>query len=384
VVFSGFTSMAFWLVIGGMVLGVAVVETRLSERIGAWIAPGIRGSYLWVLSLCAIAAVIFSFFMPSSLGRLVVMIPIVHALSESVGFHVGSSGHTGMMLVLSTVSTLTGFTILPANVPNLILSGASESLYGVGINYGAYLAYHFPVLGIIKAAVIVLLTYLMFPATPGSDIISAPTGRMTHRQRMLIAILLGALALWLTDVIHHISPAWVAMGAAVICLLPRWGVVSSDAFNSKVKVEPLLFVAGVLAVGAIVADSGLGLWLGKLVISHFPFTHGASFGNYLLFVLLSAGIGLITTVPGVPAVMTPLVPPVAEATGLPLASIIHMEVAGFSTPLFPYQVPSILIGAVLAGVSVRDAGKLLAATALVTLVVIIPLNWFWLRLVGLI
>jgi hypothetical protein len=255
-------------------------------------------------------------------------------------------------------------------------------LFGVTITYGAYLAYHFPVLGALKAAVIVILTAVLFPARPKRGGRNGVADPMTRQQALLIVILVVALAFWVTDVFHHISPAWVALGAAMLCLVPRWGIVSPAAFNAKLQVGPLLFIAGILAIGAIVADTGLGAWLGRELIVHLPFSLGAPFGNYLLIVLLSATIALVTTVPGVPAVMTPLAPAIAEATGLPLSSVLHLEVVGFSTPLLPYQVPAILLGAIIADVPTKDVGKLLAATAAVTIVVLIPLNWLWLRLVG--
>ncbi len=38
--------------------------------------------------------------------------------------------------------------------------------------------------------------------------------------KRLLVILGFALLLWVTDNVHGISPAWVALGAAIVCLLP--------------------------------------------------------------------------------------------------------------------------------------------------------------------
>ena len=63
-------------------------------------------------------------------------------------------------MVLATIigSFAPSCAVLPANVPNMVLAGASETLYHLNIHYGAYLKLHFPVLGILKGVAIVILT----------------------------------------------------------------------------------------------------------------------------------------------------------------------------------------------------------------------------------
>ncbi|VDZ81707.1 integral membrane protein [Salmonella bongori] len=46
-------------------------------------------------------------------------------------------------------------TILPANVPNLVMSGAAEGSYGIHLNYVPYLLLHTPVLGWLKGIVLI-------------------------------------------------------------------------------------------------------------------------------------------------------------------------------------------------------------------------------------
>jgi hypothetical protein len=57
-------------------------------------------------------------------------------------------------------------TILPANVPNLVMSGAAEGSYGIHLNYLPYLLLHTPVLGWLKGAVLIALICWLFPGKP--------------------------------------------------------------------------------------------------------------------------------------------------------------------------------------------------------------------------
>ena len=63
-------------------------------------------------------------------------------------------------------------TILPANLPNVVLAGVADSLYGLKITYGAYLLMNFPVLGALKALVLVAVICFFFNdpiADPATD-----------------------------------------------------------------------------------------------------------------------------------------------------------------------------------------------------------------------
>ena len=100
VVFSGFFSGAVWLVFGGLILGVAIDHTGLGKRIARILVRLFAGSYpaviagtVWVMGLLA-------FVMPSSVGRITIMLPIVLALAQRLGFEVGSRGRAGMALAV--------------------------------------------------------------------------------------------------------------------------------------------------------------------------------------------------------------------------------------------------------------------------------------------
>ena len=106
-----------------------------------------------------------------------------------------------------------------------LITGAAESLYDLTFHYGHYLKLHYPVLGFLKGLTIVVLTRFLFP----DRIRSAPS--MNHQtpkpisaqERMLMFVLAGTLLLWGTDFLHGVSPAWVALAAALVCMLPFAG-----------------------------------------------------------------------------------------------------------------------------------------------------------------
>jgi di/tricarboxylate transporter len=245
VVFSGFTSGTLWLVLGGLIIAEAVRSTALGERLAFALLGRFVGSYRKLVIGTVLVATLLCFVMPATLGRVLLLVPIASGLAQRVGFERGSTGHTGLMLAAMVATFQIGTGILPANAPNLALAGAAESVYGVHLIYGEYLLVQFPVLGLLKMALIVWITCWIFPAHIGSAAAANRAEPMRPEERRLALILGIALALWASDFVHGIRPGWVALGAGLAAILPRIGVMPMAVFNDSIKFGPYFYIGAV-------------------------------------------------------------------------------------------------------------------------------------------
>ena len=382
VVFSAFHSTALWLVFGGLVISVAVRRSGLGERLAALLARRMGPSYLGVIGGIVAIGTGLAFLMPSTTGRVLVLVPVVVALAGRLGFAPGSQGHTGMVMAATLGTMVAGFGVLPANVPNIVLMGASETLHGISLVYGKYLLLHFPISSALKAVALTGLICLLFSDQPRRSEAPVAVAAPDNAIGRLSLILAAALALWATDFIHHVSPAWIALGAALLCMLPRVGVLPASAFNGEINYSSLFYVAGILGLGAVVAHSGLGDELARAVVETVGFVPGATGRNFAAMVLVTMAVALVATNPGVPAVMTPLAPAISEASGMGLETVLMSQVVGFSIFLLPYQTPPVVVGLHLGGVPVHRAIKVTLLLAAVSLIVLLPLNYLWWAMIG--
>jgi len=382
VVFSGFYSAALWLVFAGLILAVAVKMTGLGERIARFLAPRFGGTYLGIITGVVVISVALAFVMPATLGRIMLLAPIILALADRYGFGEGSEGRTGMALALGLGTFIPPFAILPANVPNMILVGASETLYGVVPVYGNYLLIHFPVLGVLKAMAIIAVVVTIFPDTP-KPVEREALDRPQKEESKLAIMLVIALALWMTDFVHHISPAWIGLGAAVLCMVPGIGVVTARDFNEKVNLAPFIYVAGVMGLGAMVSHSGLGGLLGNLLIDIADLRPGEDAWTFAVMAVLGAVIGPFVTNPGMPAVVAPLAGQIAEASGLPTSTILMMMVITISMVTLPFQASPLIVAMQVMNVKMVDALKACLILMAITLIVLMPINYYWWRVLGL-
>jgi di/tricarboxylate transporter len=381
VVFSGFESAALWLIFGGMVLGVAVHTTGLGARLAHRLAPVFGTSYTGVIFGTLLTGMAFGFLMPSSMGRVVLLLPITLALAKRLGFGQDSRGYKGMVLAAGLGCFLPTFGILPANVPNVVLLGIAEELYDAPLTYGHWLLLHFPVLGLLKAGTIGGLIVALFPDRPRTEAREPAPGPLTAAERRLAVVVVLALAGWMTDFLHGISPAWISLSAAVVVMFPGFGLFGPRDF-AKIDFGPVIYAAGILGLGALIAHSGWGALLGAAIAQAPGLGADQPLGNFATLVATGIGVGLASTLPGVPAVLTPLAGDLAEATGLSIQSVLMLQVPAFSTPLLPYQAPPLIVAMQIAHMRAAEAIKLVGAIALVTLAVLLPLDYLWWRLLG--
>lgn len=381
-IFAGFASAAFWLVLSGFVLGIAIRKTGLADRAARALTARLSGSYPQLVGGVVLLTYALAFVMPSNMGRIAVLMPIVLAVAERAGLAPGSRGRTGLALAVGFGTFMLGVSILPANVPNLVLAGSVETDYGIRLTYLPYLVLHAPVLGLLKAIAIVVCICLLFRDHPRRAAPIPAPGGLTRDERRLAMLLGVTLLLWLTDSVHGISPAWIGLAAACICLLPRIGFVTQEEFATGVNFRTTIYIAGILGMAAMVTRSGLGEVLGRALASVAPLDAAAPFRSFVALAGISTLLNFVVTSNGVPALFTPLARTLADASGMKLMTVLMVQVIGYSTTVLPYQSAPIVFALQLGGVSTRAATRLCLALAAVTFAVLLPLDYLWFRALG--
>ena len=257
---------------------------------------------------------LLAFVMPSNMGRIALLMPIVLAYADRIGLAPGSRGRIGLALAVGFGTFQLSTSILPANVPNLVMAGSIEGSYGLQLGYLLYLWLHAPVLGILKGVLLTCCIAWMFRDTPRRAEQAAAAAPLSAAEKRLGWLLALTLLGWVTDSVHGVSPAWIGLLSACVCLLPKVGFVSGDQFGKEVNFRTAIYVAGILGLAAMVADSGLGhhrQGAAGLVAA----VAGRADAQLFSLVGLSALLNFVVTANGVPALYTPLAETLAQASG---------------------------------------------------------------------
>ncbi|EDE9765265.1 citrate transporter [Salmonella enterica subsp. enterica] len=381
-IFGGFASSAFWLVFSGFVLGIAIRKTGLADRAACALSAKLTDSWPLMVSSVVLLSYALAFVMPSNMGRIALLMPIVAAMAKRAGIADGTRAWYGLALAVGFGTFQLSATILPANVPNLVMSGAAEGSYGIHLNYVPYLLMHTPVLGWLKGIVLIALICWLFPGAPHAPHEAEPPAPISCNEKRLAWMLAVVLTMWVTESWHGIGPAWTGLAAAVVTMLPRVGFISGDEFASGINIRACIYVAGILGLALTVTQTGIGNAVGETLLRVMPLDTQKPFTSFLALTGITTALNFIMTANGVPALYTTLAESFADAIGFPLLSVIMIQVLGYSTPLLPYQASPIVVAMALGKVPAKAGMLLCLALAAVTYLVLLPLDYAWFRVLG--
>lgn len=381
---AGFTGPAVWLVISGAIIGTAMHHTGLAQRLGRRLAGrNIRGLPSLIIRVAVFSAALV-FIMPSAMGRILLLLPMLEAVAAAAGLAPGDRRATGILLAGVFATFFPAMAVLPANVPNNVMAGLMETT-GLGpLSFTSYLILHFPVLGLIKLGLIIGV--LLFTYRGGGPLsVTIPpdaSARPWAASEKRLAFVLGAtILLWVSDGWHGVPTAWVGMLAAIMCLWPRGGLMPETGLRA-VGLEPVFYVAGVIGIGAVLGHSGAADRLAALVAGLVGLIGSTPTVTLFALVAIMAVLGLLVMIVAIPAIVTPISQGLATATGLSVEMVTMSQVIAFSTVFFPYQAPPLAIAGQAKPYIRRDMARLCLILALLSVLIIWPLDLLWWRLLG--
>jgi di/tricarboxylate transporter len=382
IIFSGFSSSAFWLVFAGMLIAASIKNVNLSHRFSSFFGKLQNPSYLKILITISIFSFIFAFIMPSGVGRVVLLVPLGAIVAKNFGFKEGSKGYTGILFTFILSTSLPAFSILTANVPNIILSGLTNEIYGFELLYSHYLLANFLIFGLLKDIILVTLIYYFYNDTPKIQSDIKPKEPITKQEKIVIYTIGIMLLFWSTDFLHGINPSIIAIIGVLFLMNPSIGIIQTKDINS-INFSSLIFLATIISLGSMVANNDFTKEILAWILNLFDFSH-SKFLNYMELSSSMALSATLLTQPTVPAIFTPVAEHLSKISGFSLNEIFMIEVSGFSTVFLPYQMPPIIIGLTLAKIKQTKMIKVLVLSAILTILFLYPLEYLWMKFIKLI
>ncbi|MCB4380096.1 hypothetical protein FZX02_06425, partial [Synechococcus sp. MU1644] len=285
--------------------------------------------------------------------------------------------------------------------PTAILLSAGGSLIGAGahvvaveaidatggprIGYLDWLRIGAPLAG----ASVVLATVLIFAIFVPRDlqrariVPSAQSGSLSSLQRRILFVLAGLVVLWIAKPMHGLDESMVALGGAVLLLLPPFCTRKPKEVFRSVDMELVLYMAATLMLSVAVVDTGADHWLAAGAISLLPPELATHTGAVVIFMSVVAVVShlAITSRSARAAILVPaLALPVAglghDAT---LTILIAVMGTGFCQTLMASAKPVAIFGMhESAGFSQKDLFKLALRLAPVKITLLVAFAlWVW-------
>lgn len=248
-----------WLLVGACMLAAGVTASGLTERATARIIGG-AGSVRGVMHRVTFALFVSAFAVPSTSGRAALAVPVFTALGRASD---SRRVQVGLSLLFPAVILLTAVASLMGAGAHLVTAELLRVATGVEISFlwWALLGVPVAVVSAHLAAEVVLWTVLRaddrrMPVAPVVAAIHRPSHPMSGAEWRALLLLVGVIALWLTEPVHGLHPALVAVLGGLLAIAPGTGTTTAKKALDQVPWSLLLFLATTLALGVAFVDTG--------------------------------------------------------------------------------------------------------------------------------
>ncbi|GKU80496.1 DASS family sodium-coupled anion symporter [Paenibacillus sp. L3-i20] len=263
-----------WLMVSAFVLTSAMMKSNLGRRFSLWMVTAFGKTPTRTLAVLVLINFILAFFVPSTTARATLMMPIALILLEVYKAIPGKS-RLGKVMMLQGLQAdaLATSGVMTATAGNIIAVGFINEQAGGSIGYMDWLFASMPA-AIITMVITFFIGLKLFSVKKEGNFENVmdtlkgeleKLGSFSVAEKKATAIFILTVFLWATGDYHlgwfgfEIDTAQTAVLAAILCLLPRVGMLEWK--DANIKWELMLFAAGAYAAGNALDDSGGAIWL---------------------------------------------------------------------------------------------------------------------------
>ena len=286
--FSGFGNSVVWFVFSGLIIGVGMMQSGLSNRLYLKMLTFTKNTYKSLVLMVLLLSVILVFFVPSTDGRTILLLSLVMGLSN-IKTQTGANPLRGISLMIPVCASILGIGAL-SSISAFTTAALVEQYLGIVISYIQWVIYFLPA-EIVAMVVIYHLVIRIFPCdikdvdlkeTARQDL--EKLGPMTTLEKKAITIIGMAIVFWITGFATGIRPDIVAMFCAVLLILPGIGFLKRKDLTAKLNwlVSPL-FLGMALSIVDSLNHTGMLEFVGNQL---FNFTLGHATSMHPLQVMI--------------------------------------------------------------------------------------------------
>ena len=387
--FGGFAHPAAWFVFAAGLFGLMTTKSGLARRLAYLVMGRLGVSYPRLVLSFVLTSFVLNFLVPSGVARVIILAGIALGVVKSLGWGPETLSARGLFVILTASSTLFDKMMLTGGAA-IVAQGIMEKIGQVPVYWSLWFFAHLPT-HLLSILACWGITLWLFPAEkkghrPDAQFLKAELQQMGAwgaAEKRCAIFLLAAPAFWMTDFLHHLRPAMIALGIGLAACLPGLGVLEPKELK-RFDFLPFIFTASALSLGDALAHTGaLNLltqaitpWWQPLAPSFFSSAVVLYWSGFLYHLLVPSD-------PTTVATSMPIVMNFALAHKWdPLTSGLVWTLAA-AGKIFIYQSGVAIAGYSFGYFQTRDFLKVgLCLTVAEFLILLLLLSWYW-PLIGL-
>jgi anion transporter len=389
VVFSGFAVETPWFLLGALLIGAMAGKSGLARRLAYTVTAKVGTSYPRVLFGFIVVDFLLTFLVPSGIARVTLLGTIAIGVIDA--FKVPRKSNIGRgLLIIITYSAGIYDKMLIAGATSILARGIIQNFTGTPILYSHWFIAYLPcdLLTILACQFLILRMY------PPEKRSIEDVGHLQRQVDQLgpwqpaekrCAIFLAlAVILWMTDFIHHLSPALVGISVGLLGLMPGIGILEPNDVR-KLHFGALWFTGAALSMGRILQETGglsiltdtLTWWMQPLVAIPFAKSMVLYWTGFTYHFFLANETAMLST-------SLPIVLQFAVDNGLPPLSTGMIWTFSAGAKIFVYQSAVLIVGYSFGCFEAKDMLKVGFALSVVEAInLFLLVNFYW-PLIGLV
>lgn len=384
--FNPFAGSAVWLIFAGMVLSLGITATGLEARLAGLALRHLGrspGTLLFQLHVLGLAT---AFLVPSGVVRVLLLIPIGMAVVDGLGGREDRDLNAAVLLSLLCSTYYGGTGLLTGAVPNLVVAGQLERVSGRVLYWGEWLRWMFPVMGLLRTGMCLGVIYLLFGRRLSKTLHTGPLlapQPLDPAQRKVLALLLLGVALWSSDALHHLAPMYVGLLLIALYTLPGWGPLPFAQLR-QLNFPFLFYIAALFSLGSALETSGFDRRFISATSGWLQLDGQGPVYQHLALTGMGVPLNFLMDNAAVASLLTPPLLELGRSLGLaelPVALSVGMAVGQV---FFPYQCAPFMLVYSYRRLGMGQLVLCMVCIAVLTLLLLCPLNvlyWRWLGLI---
>jgi anion transporter len=251
--FGGFAQPTAWFVFAAGMFGLMTTRTRLAHRLASGLMVILGSSYSRLILSFVLTSLLLNFLVPSGIARVIILAGIGLGVVKSRGWGPQSVPARGLFVALTVSSTLFDKLMITGG-STIVAQGIIENIAHIRVYWSQWFLAQLPAL-LLNIPLCWVIVLWLFPAQllePEGALHTGTDGDLERSwspaEKRCAFLLAAALLIWMTDFIHHVQPAMVALGIALLASLPRIGVLEVNELK-QIDFFPFLFTASALSLG---------------------------------------------------------------------------------------------------------------------------------------
>jgi len=381
-VLSGFRSETTWFLLAAMAIGAMASKTGLAMRLARTAIAGAGATYPRLLLGFILTDFALTFLVPSGIARVAILASIAFGVIEAFGVGPRSNVGRGLLLIITYTAGIFDKMVI-AGATSILARGIITEVGQAPVLYSHWFLAYLPC-DVITILVCWRVVLWLFPPEKAAMDTAAwaerlgPVRPWTTAEKKCAVYMALAMALWLTDFIHHTDPAWIGIGVAVLALLPGVGVLRPRDLR-QLKYGAIVFTAAALSMSRILSETkGLEVLTSALFGWVAPLLKGPVLSAVVLYWTAFVYHFFLASETAMLGTSLPVVLALAKEHGLDLLTAGRIWTFAAGGKIFVYQSGVLLVGYSYGYFDTRDLlkiGAILTVVEFLVLIFLVAVYW---------